>query len=92
MERHGCGVIGSDIILAYRTHPIFTREGVFMCADGSALTGFHTLHLHRCDLYGDGDYRLVVADQDRKLKVYGGEGHCERYMAVQHMGTGDHQG
>ena len=25
--------------------------------------------IHTCNLFGDGDWRLVVADEDRKLKV-----------------------
>jgi hypothetical protein len=36
-----------------------------------------------CDLYGDGDYRLVIADQDHKLKVRaveGGLAPCNRAM------------
>ncbi|KAJ9510374.1 hypothetical protein QJQ45_015847 [Haematococcus lacustris] len=28
--------------------------------------------MHTCDLFGDGDWRLVVADEDRKLKVWKG--------------------
>ena len=44
-----------------------------MCVHRSALADIHTSHIIRCDLYGDGDYRLVVADQDRKLKVSAGQ-------------------
>lgn len=29
----------------------------------------YTPCIHTCNLFGDGDWRLVVADHDRKLKV-----------------------
>ena len=51
-----------------------------MCGTNWWFRDFRVLTLHsislflRCDLYGDGDYRLVVADQDRKLKVREGQG------------------
>ena len=32
----------------------------------------YTPCVHTCDLFGDGDYRLVIADQDKKLKVWKG--------------------
>ena len=34
----------------------------------AGLSAFNSC-IHTCNLFGDGDWRLVVADEDRKLKV-----------------------
>lgn len=38
-------------------------------SDPVAGVSAYTACVHTCNLFGDGDWRLVVADEDRKLKV-----------------------
>jgi Bardet-Biedl syndrome 1 protein len=41
-------------------------------ADPVAGLNAFTNCIHTCNLYGDGDWRLVIADADKKIKVSAG--------------------
>ncbi|WIA09492.1 hypothetical protein OEZ85_008892 [Tetradesmus obliquus] len=52
-------------------------------ADPVAGLNAFTNCIHTCNLYGDGDWRLVVADADKKIKVWKGTAKASEHALVE---------
>ncbi|EFJ41176.1 Bardet-Biedl syndrome protein 1 [Volvox carteri f. nagariensis] len=69
---HGHGAVGKAPGTNGQVSPPLKSVWLEAFADPVAGVSAYTPCVHTCNLFGDGDDRLVIADEDRKLKVWKG--------------------